>query len=99
VSPRVLEDSVHPRRLSNASVRPLNFTVRQMSTGTTHRLIELLVGFALLGYCAYELYTGHARGAYRSYNRYEQPGSYWTSMLLKLAITAAFLVGFTRWRD
>jgi hypothetical protein len=69
-----------------------------MSTATTHRVIELLVGFALLGYCAYELYTGHARGAYRSYDRSTEPGSYWTSIVLKLCITAAFLFGFTRWR-
>jgi hypothetical protein len=30
VSPRVLEDSVHPRLQSGASARPLNFTVRPL---------------------------------------------------------------------
>lgn len=70
-----------------------------MTTATTHRAIELVIGCALLGFCAYELSTGRARGAFRSYDRYEEPWSYWTSMLVKLGITAAFLFGFTRWRD
>ena len=70
-----------------------------MTTATAHRVVELLIGFALLGYCAYELYTGQARGAYRSYDRQEEPGSYWTSVVLKLAITVAFLFGFTAWRN
>ncbi|HTY51201.1 MAG TPA: hypothetical protein VMB48_16055 [Steroidobacteraceae bacterium] len=70
-----------------------------MSTVTTHRAVEFLVGIALLAYCAYELHTGQASGAFRSYDRHEEPGSYWTSMLLKLGITAAFLFGFATWRD
>lgn len=85
--------------LRQSDARPPDFTVRQMSTATTHRVIELLIGFVLLGFCGYELYTGRARGAFRSYDRYEEPWSYWTSMLVKLGITAAFLFGFTRWRD
>jgi len=70
-----------------------------MSTPFTHRLIALLIGLALLAYCGYELYTGQARGAWRSWYRDEQPWSYWTSMVLKLAIAGAFLFGFTTWRN
>jgi hypothetical protein len=64
-----------------------------------HRLIELLIGLALTAYCAYEIYTGEARGAWRSYERAAEPWSYWTSMVLKLAIAFAFLFGYTAWRD
>ena len=70
-----------------------------MSTPGTHRVIELLVGLALLGFCGYQLYHGEAFGKVRSYYREESPWSYWTSILLQLAITAAFLFGFTAWRD
>jgi hypothetical protein len=70
-----------------------------MSTASTHRLIEHLIGVALLIYCAYELYTGEARGAWRSWSRREHPWSYWISMVFKLAITAAFLLGYTTWHD
>jgi len=70
-----------------------------MSTATTHRLIEFLVGLALLGMCAYEIHNGRAQGAYRSYDRYESPWSFWTSIVLKLGITAAFFLGLTRWTN
>ncbi len=69
-----------------------------MTSATTHRVIELLIGLSLLGFCAYEIYTGEAKGAWRSYSRSEEPWSYWTSMVLKLSITAAFLFGYTAWR-
>ncbi len=70
-----------------------------MTTASTHRVIELLTGLALLGYCAYEIHTGAARGAWRAYYRSEEPWSYWTSMVLKLTISAAFLFGYTAWRN
>jgi hypothetical protein len=38
VSPRVREDSVHPRLQSDASVRPLNFTVRRTCSGAVPKL-------------------------------------------------------------
>ena len=69
-----------------------------MTAAITHRLIELLVGLALLGFCAYEIYTGEARGAWRSYDRSKEPWSYWTSMVFQLGISAAFLFGYTAWR-
>jgi hypothetical protein len=69
-----------------------------MTAATTHRVIEVLIGLALLGFCAYEIFTGEASGAWRSYDRSEEPLSYWTSMVLKFGITVAFLVGYTAWR-
>jgi hypothetical protein len=69
-----------------------------MITATTHRVVEVLVGLALLGFSAYEIYTGEARGAWRSYYRSEEPWWYWTSVLLQLGIAAAFLFGYTAWR-
>ncbi|HTT43045.1 MAG TPA: hypothetical protein VMG33_08235 [Steroidobacteraceae bacterium] len=70
-----------------------------MSTHTTHRLVELLIGFPLLAYCCYQIYKGQAFGSWRTYYREEAPWSYWTSILLQLAIALAFLFGFTAWRD
>jgi hypothetical protein len=43
VSPRVLEDSVHPRLRSGASTRPLNFTVRQHMRHATVLLFAVLI--------------------------------------------------------
>jgi hypothetical protein len=42
VSPRVQEESVHPRLLSGACVRPLNFTVRRPEARTNARYISRL---------------------------------------------------------
>lgn len=70
-----------------------------MSTTTAHRVLELLVGFALLGYSVYEIYVGEARGKFRYYSRYDEPFSFWTSVLLQLGIAAAFLFGASSWRS
>ena len=35
-APRAREDSVRPRRMSGASGRPLNFTVRRLSSAQCH---------------------------------------------------------------
>ena len=98
MAPRALKDGARPRLQSGASGRPFNSTVRRMSAVITHRVVEVLVGLALLGFSAYEIYTGEAKGAWRSYYRSEEPWWYWTSILLQLAITAAFLFGYTAWR-
>jgi len=37
VSPRVLEESVHPRLQSGAYMRPLNFTVSRLLKNATHQ--------------------------------------------------------------
>ena len=70
-----------------------------MSTAATHRLVELLVGFSLFAFCGYEIYKGRAFGSFRSYYRDETPWAYWTSIVLQLAIAAAFLCGLTTWRS
>ena len=97
MSPRVLGKSVHPRLHTGASVRPLNFTVRRMSTGT-HRAVELVVGFALVGYCAYAISTGNILGKFRSYSRSEYPWSFWATVLITFGIGLAFLFGVVSWR-
>jgi hypothetical protein len=51
VSPRVREDSVHPRLWSGACARPLNFTVRRRAGGDVDTLLWtflLVVPFAVL---------------------------------------------------
>ena len=76
----------------------LNLIVRPMGT-VSHRAIELLVGFALLGYGAYAIYTGRVMGKFRSYSRTENPGSFWTTVLIALGISTAFLFGAVSWRN
>jgi hypothetical protein len=98
LAPRALEEIVRPRRLAGLRVRPLNFTVRRMSTGT-HRAVELAVGFALVGYCAYAIYTGHILGRFRLYSRSERPWSFWATVLITFGIGLAFLFGAVSWRN
>jgi hypothetical protein len=69
-----------------------------MSTGI-HRAIELAVGFALVGYCAYALYTGNIRGKFRLYSRSENPWSFWTAVLITFGVGLAFLFGAVSWRN
>jgi hypothetical protein len=58
MSPRVLEDSLHPRLHSGASARPLNFFVRRiraMSRGTTIALVAIVAfGLGALSSFAYD---------------------------------------------
>jgi hypothetical protein len=98
LAPRAPGDSVRPRRPAGASGRPLNFTVRRMSTGT-HRAVELLVGFGLVGYCAYAIYTGSILGRFSSYGRTERPWSFWASVLFTFGIGLVFLFGAVSWRN
>jgi len=65
----------------------------------SHRAVELLVGFALLGYGAYAIYTGRVSGKFRSCSRTENPGSFWTTVLITLGISTAFLFGAVSWRN
>jgi hypothetical protein len=65
VSPRVLEESVHPRLQSGASVRPLNFTVRR----TMHAWARSSLFFAA-GFWAAAVLTG-AVGIY-GFDYYER---------------------------
>jgi hypothetical protein len=69
-----------------------------MSTGA-HRAVELVVGFALGGYCAYAIYAGQVQGKFRSYSRSENPWSFWTTVLITLGIGSAFLFGAVSWRN
>lgn len=68
-----------------------------MSTGI-HRAVEIAVGFALVGYSAYAIYTGQIMGKLRLYSRSEHPGSFWTAVLITFGIGLAFLFGAVSWR-
>ena len=68
-------------------------------SSATHRAVEILVGLALVGYCAYALYTGQIMGKFRSYSRSENPWSFWTAVLITLGIGTAFLFGAVSWRN
>ena len=68
-------------------------------SSATHRAVEIFVGLALVGYCAYALYTGQIMGKFRSYSRSENPWSFWTAVLITLGIGTAFLFGAVSWRN
>jgi hypothetical protein len=68
-----------------------------MSTGI-HRAVELVVGVALVGYCAYSLRAGRIMGKFRSYERSERPWSFWSGIIITLGIGLAFLFGVVSWR-
>jgi hypothetical protein len=68
-------------------------------TTLTHRTIEIAIGLTLIGYGAYGLYAGQIRGKFRLYTREEQPGSFWTSVILTFGIGLVFLFGLTSWRN
>jgi hypothetical protein len=68
-------------------------------TTASHRAVGLLVGFGSLGDCAYALYSGDVMGKFHSYNRSENPWSFWTTILVIFSIGAVFLFGYVSWRD
>jgi hypothetical protein len=76
----------------------LKLIVRPMSTGA-HRAIELLVGFSLVGYSAYGIWSGRIAGKLRVFNRGENPWSFWMTVLFTLCIGFVFLLGNVSWRD
>lgn len=59
----------------------------------SRKLVEVLIGLALLGYTVYEIRTGQLRGKWRSYDRCKEPVSFWMSILLQLGISFLFLIG------
>jgi hypothetical protein len=67
-------------------------------TTVSHRAVELIVGFAMLGYCAHAIYSGDVMGRFRSYNRRDEPGSFWATILVVSGIGAVFLFGYVSWR-
>ena len=64
----------------------------------TQRVLELVVGMVLVGYCAWCLYTGRLQGKFRQYDRSEDPFSYWSGLILTFAIGLVFLYGTASWR-
>lgn len=69
-----------------------------MNAAHGHRLVEILIGIALLAFSGYEIGRGQTIGSWRTYDRDEAPWSFWLAILLQVAIAAAFLFGFTAWR-
>jgi hypothetical protein len=64
-----------------------------------HRAVELGIGFAVVGYCGYAVYSGNIRGKFRSYSRDEQPWTFWTSVLITFGLGLMFLFGLVSWRE
>jgi hypothetical protein len=64
---------------------------------TTRRVIEIAIGLTLIGYGAYAVYAGQIRGKFRTYYRSEQPGSFWTSVVITFVLALVFLSGIASW--
>jgi hypothetical protein len=64
---------------------------------TTQRAIEIAIGLTLAAYGTYAVYAGQIRGKFRTYYRSEQPGSFWTSVVLTFALALLFLSGIASW--
>jgi hypothetical protein len=60
--------------------------------GSVPRVVRALLGLVLIAVCVYEIYTGTAQGKFRTYDRYREPWSYWTSIVLTLLISSLFFV-------
>ena len=98
MSPRVREDSVHPRRLLGASGRPLNFTVRRhMTLGT---VLGVALGGALAAYLLLTLAIGLKRGALPTRAGYLyrqlQPGDFWFAAAIYVLLAGGY-VGIAIW--
>jgi|HubBroStandDraft_1064217.scaffolds.fasta_scaffold334022_3 hypothetical protein len=63
------------------------------------RLVELFFAVVLIGVCVQAIRTGEYRGGWRSYSRTDDPFSFWSGVVITLAIGLCFLFGFTSWRQ
>jgi hypothetical protein len=64
----------------------------------SQRAIELVVGFALVGYCAYAIVTGRSHGKFRMYTRSEDSWMFWLIVLIVFCVGVAFVSGHVSWR-
>jgi hypothetical protein len=68
-------------------------------TPAAQRAIELVVGVALVGYCAYAINTGRIQGRFRLYTRSEDPWKFWVTTLIAFCVGIVFLAGHVSWRQ
>jgi uncharacterized membrane protein YfcA len=61
--------------------------------------MELLVGFALVGYSTYAILSGRVAGRFRVFTRRENPWSFWATVVFTLCIGFVFLLGYVSWRE
>ena len=64
----------------------------------TRRIVEILIGAVVVGYCAYAVCSGRVRGRFRSHDRRDEPWTFWAIVLVAFACGAAFLCGVVSWR-
>ena len=77
MSPRVREDSMHPRLQLGACVRPLNLSVRRRHM-TPSAIFLIIAGLVLLGFGSNSLRTGVMTwGSWRVVRRDSFPLQYW----------------------
>jgi hypothetical protein len=89
------------RALSPGPARPrrrLNPFVRRADEAI-HRVIELVVGFSVIGHFIYAMGTGSISGKFRLYTRREHPFSFWATVLIAFGIGIVFMFGQVSWRN
>ena len=64
-----------------------------------NRLIEIIVGANLVGYCALAIHGGRVLGRGSSVDRRGNPWAYWSIVLIALGCGVAFLLGAVAWRE
>jgi hypothetical protein len=88
---------VRPRRAAARIEQPCNASVRPTSV-SSRRLVEIVLGLALVGYFVYAISSGLVLGRTRSYSRQQDPWRYWAIVLVGLSCGVAFLLGAVSWR-
>ena len=63
------------------------------------RLVEIIVGAALIGSCVHAMYVGQVGGSWRVCRRSEAPWMFWFIVVISAGIGAAFLFGAVSWRE
>lgn len=65
---------------------------------SSRRVVEIVVGLALVGYFVYAISAGQVLGRTRSYSRRQDPWRFWVIVLVGLGCGVAFLLGAVSWR-
>jgi len=66
---------------------------------TSNRVVEILVGVAVIAYCTFAVYTGQLFGRTRACDRRQEPWKFWTVIVVALGCAVALLSGFATWRS
>ena len=66
---------------------------------TSRRVLEVLMGAALVAYALYSFRAGHIVGRRGRLYRADQPGAYWFALIVSLLVGLVCLGGVEGWRE